>query len=184
MKNKSLVIAFSALMPFTVSQTPASSQGIVEAGSVYSMSSMGSPLTRSFAKSVARVYSAPTVKVDSATSDEPPDVRTLYGQQANELYQKAMIAQKKGNKVQAEKLYRQSLEIRQNVWGSRDPAVPAIMVIVSKLEQEQGKLADSEQTARKALAAMTRMYGASSEYIRPQERRLAEVLEARGKESH
>lgn len=184
MKNLPAAIALSFLTVLGIGQSIASAQGIVEAGSVYSMSSMGSPLTRSFAKSVARVYSAPPIKSDTSSSDEQPDARTVYGQQANEIYQRAMVAQKKGNKVQAEKLYRQSMEIRQSVWGSRDPAVPAIMVIVSKLEQEQGKLADSELTARKALAAMTRLYGSSSEYIRPQERRLAEVLEARGKEIH
>jgi hypothetical protein len=184
MKNQSLAIVFSLLAVLGVNQSLVSAQGMVEAGSVYSMSSMGSPLTRSFAKSVARVYSAPSAKIDSLSSDEQSDASTVYGNQANDLYQKAMAAQRKGDKVQAEKLYRQSMEIRQSVWGSRDPAVPQIMMIVSKLEQDQGRLADSEQTARKALSAMTRMYGASSEYIKPQERRLAEVLAARGKESH
>jgi len=115
--------------------------------------------------------------VPRAQADE--ETARAYGERANSMYAQARAAQKKGKIAQAEKLYKQSLRLRETVWGSQDPAVATILVIVSDLEQKQGKLADAELSAQRAVAMMTRMYGATSPYVKPAERQLAKVAAAR-----
>lgn len=180
MKTPSLVLSFAYLLIFSRDWLlPAQSQGISEYGNLQSIpslgGSLGDPLSRAFgSRGTKAPPQARPAAVDSASA-------TLLGQQSNQLYEKARAAQRKGKQAEAEKLYRQSLQLREQVWGSRDPSMATILIALSEIEQSQGKLADAEQTARKAVALMTRLYGSSSQYLRPSQQRLSAVLEARKK---
>jgi len=166
----------------TAACLPAAPQGISEAGALQGLpgldTSLGQGLTAGFG--AGRSGAAPSsvsggvrrVQVDEETA-------RAYGARANSLYAQATAAQKKGKIAQAEKLYKESLNLRETVWGSQDPAVATILVVVSELEQKQGKLADAEHSAQRAVAMMTRMYGATSPYVKPAERQLAKVAAAR-----
>ena len=173
-------ILFAGLL--TAVCLPAKSQGISEAGALQGLpgldSSLGQGLTRGFGAGGA---SAPASGVSGGVPRAQADEETAraYGERANSMYAQARAAQKKGKIAQAEKLYKQSLRLRETVWGSQDPAVATILVIVSDLEQKQGKLADAELSAQRAVAMMTRMYGATSPYVKPAERQLAKVAAAR-----
>src|SRR4029453_16283954 len=161
---------------------PSWSQGMSEAGALQGLpgidGSLGQGLPGGFgAGRSGGASSGVSSGVQRATIDE--ETARAYGERANSFFAQAKAAQKKGQIAQAEKLYKQSLKLRETVWGSRDPAVPTILVVVSELEQKQGRLADAEQSAQRAVAMMTRMYGASSPYVNPAERQLAKVAAAR-----
>jgi tetratricopeptide (TPR) repeat protein len=161
---------------------PGWSQGVSEAGALQGLPGLDGSLGRGLTGGFGAGRSAGAAAgVSSAVRPAQVDEETAraYGERANSFYAQAKAAQKKGKLAQAEKLYKQSLKLRETVWGSQDPAVPTILIVVSELEQKQGKLADAEQSAQRALAMMTRMYGAASQYVKPAERQLAKVTAAR-----
>ncbi len=163
---------------------PSWSQGMAEAGALQGLPGLGSGLGQGLGRgygTVGGLGGGGRTQVTGGGYAPRIDEETAraYGERANAYYGQARAAQKKGKTAQSEKLYKQSLKLREAVWGSQDPAVPTILVVVSELEQKQGKLADAEQSAKRAVAMMTRMYGASSPYVKPAERQLAKVAAAR-----
>ncbi|HEY9869719.1 MAG TPA: tetratricopeptide repeat protein [Candidatus Obscuribacterales bacterium] len=159
----------------------ASAQGIVETGSLYAMPK-GSPAPGGHAGALGAAFS---VNLDPSRSRgraggtvevfDPEDVREAE-RNSVALWHAAVQKEKQGRAADAEKLYRQALDLRRRIWGDRDPSLSQLLMVIGGLNERLGRLPTAESWYRDLLSTRARLHGPGTWELCDPSTRLARVL--------
>jgi tetratricopeptide (TPR) repeat protein len=157
---------------------PAGAQGIMEAGSVWGSALKGggnAPNAGAGAQNAGRNLNSilgggrggrsspansPGVQSSFTTQRYvDPEVVSAAGVEATKLYLQARKSEQAGKTAEAQKLYSQSLRLREEYWADRDPAIFEILNIQAKLYKKNGQTAELEDCYRHILKSGARKYG-------------------------
>lgn len=100
---------------------------------------------------------------------------------ANHYFAEAQKREKAGKLAEAEAWYRGSAQLREQVWGTKDPAVFVIYGKIGALCTKQNKLPEAEAAYRRQIACAVRLYGAGAYEMCPSLAHVAEACLAQNK---
>ncbi|HNB22085.1 MAG TPA: tetratricopeptide repeat protein [Candidatus Melainabacteria bacterium] len=100
---------------------------------------------------------------------------------ANHYFAEAQKREKAGKLSEAEAWYRGSAQMREQVWGTKDPAVFVIYGKIGALCTKQNKLPEAEAAYRRQIACAVRLYGAGAYEMCPVLAHVAEACVAQNK---
>jgi tetratricopeptide (TPR) repeat protein len=100
---------------------------------------------------------------------------------ANHYFAEAQKREKAGKLAEAEAWYRGSAQLREQVWGTKDPAVFVIYGKIGALCTKQNKLPEAEAAYRRQIACAVRLYGAGAYEMCPSLAHVAEACVAQNK---
>lgn len=100
---------------------------------------------------------------------------------ANHYFAEAQKREKAGKIAEAEAWYRGSAQMREQVWGTKDPAVFVIYGKIGALCTKQNKLPEAEAAYRRQIACAVRLYGAGAYEMCPILAHVAEACVAQNK---
>jgi|GEM_PF-4212237 tetratricopeptide (TPR) repeat protein len=100
---------------------------------------------------------------------------------ANHYFSEAQKREKAGKLAEAEAWYRGSAQMREQVWGTKDPAVFVIYGKIGALCTKQNKLPEAEAAYRRQIACAVRLYGAGAYEMCPILAHVAETCVAQNK---
>ncbi len=182
--NTSLV-AFSIAM----SSLPAFGQGISEYGGL-----MGMPknMPTGHQGALTNLYGAGSLnKITGSQSGAAGSALPVVGDsrviakniadKANQYFGEAQKKEKAGKLAEAEAWYRGSAQMREQVWGTKDPAVFVIYGKIGALCTKQNKLPEAEAAYRRQIACAVRLYGAGAYEMCPILAHVAETCMAQNK---
>jgi tetratricopeptide (TPR) repeat protein len=162
----------------------ARAQGIVETGSLYAMPK-GTPASGDFARALGASFSLNLGPSRSGSAGsraggtvelyDAADVREAE-RRSVALWYAAGQKEKQGRAADAEKLYRQALDLRRRIWGDRDPSLSQLLTVIGGLNERLGRLPAAQAFYRDLLSTTARLHGPGTWELCDPSTRLARVL--------
>lgn len=165
MKGSKIAKIAAAYLLCTALPLATFAQGIGEMGSVYSSgagqagalhgSGLGNALKGLYGGSVGTAGGGRQPQMDEATA-------ATYAADANQNYLRGLAAQKAGKTDDALKFFKKSVETRERIWGSGDPAIVQIANLEANIYEKRGDWAETENCYRKILLGQVHQFGPNS----------------------
>jgi tetratricopeptide (TPR) repeat protein len=184
------VIRFAVASVLVLTCTPAGAQGISEYGGLLggqgkpSFGGVNGAVNQSYGNAGAQFGAipsagtiggagAPIVRID-------PEQAAAYGKYANDAYLEGLKLSKKGKNAEAAAKFSYAIQIRERIWGDKDPALLKLVELRAEANRKLGKLKPCEDDYRRLLGLQIRRYGAGEPELAPTLHALGDLCEKQG----